>query len=66
VQKRGTFTHATGSTSAFIAPICDCGQFAVLRIAATEKKCWKKILGLSQLQGKIYTIRFDTTFRMIF
>jgi len=52
VQKRGTFTHATGSTSAFIAPICDCGQFAVLRIAATEKKCWKKILGLPNYKVK--------------
>ena len=38
VQKRGTFTHATGSTSAFVAPISDCGQFVVLRIATTEKK----------------------------
>jgi len=38
VQKRGTFTHATRSTSAFVAPICDCGQFVVLRIATTEQK----------------------------
>ena len=46
VQKRGTFTHATGSTSVFVAPICDCGQFTILRIATTEeKKCWKKIWG---------------------
>jgi len=37
VQKRGTFTHATGSTSAFVAPICECGQFAILRIATTQK-----------------------------
>jgi len=37
VQKRGTFTDATRSTSAFVAPICDCGQFVVLRIATTEK-----------------------------
>jgi len=37
VQKRGTFTHATGSTSAFIDLICDCGQFAVLIIATTTK-----------------------------
>jgi len=66
MQKRGTFTHAIGSTSAFVAPICDCGQFVVLRIATTEKKCWKFFLGLSQLQGKIYTIRFDTNLRMLF
>jgi len=37
VQKRGTFNHAIGSTSAFVAPICDFGQFVVLRIATTEK-----------------------------
>jgi len=66
VQNRGTFTHATESTSAFVAPICDCGQFAVLRIATTEKKCWKFFLGLSQLQGKNYSIRFDTNLRMLF
>jgi len=37
VQKRGTFTHATGSTNAFVAPICDCEQFAVLIIAKTKQ-----------------------------
>jgi len=37
VQKRGTFTHATGSTSVIVASICDCGQFVVLRIETTEK-----------------------------
>ena len=37
VQKRGNFTHATGSTSAFVAPICECGQFVILRIAITQK-----------------------------
>jgi len=57
VQKRGTFTRAIGSTSAFVAHICDCGQFVILRIVTTEKKCWKILLGLSQLQGKIYSIR---------
>jgi len=53
VQKRGTFTHATGSTSAFVSPIFDCGEFDVLR-TTIEKKYWKTILGLSQVQGKIY------------
>jgi len=53
VQKRGTFTHATGSTSAFVAPICDCGQFVVFENSDNRKKCWKIFLGLSQLQGKI-------------
>jgi len=43
VQKRGTFTHVTGSTSVFVAPICDCGQFVVLRIATTEKQNVGKI-----------------------
>ncbi len=66
VQKRGTFTHATGSTSAFVDPICDCGQFVVLRIATTQKNVGKKFLGLSQLQGKIYSIRFQTNLRMLF
>jgi len=56
VQKCGTFTHATRSTSAFVAPICDCGQFVVLRIATTEKKYWKQFLGLSQLQGKLNNV----------
>ena len=66
VQKRGTFTHATGSTSAFVDPICDCGQFAVLRIATTQKNAGKFFLGLSQLQGQIYSIRFETNLRMLF
>jgi len=38
VKTRGTFTHAAGSRSAFVAPICDCGQFVVLRTATTGKK----------------------------
>jgi len=66
VQKRGTFTHATGSKSVFVAPTCDCGQFAVLRIKTIEQKCWKFFLGLSQLQGKIDSIRFDTNLTMLF
>jgi len=65
VQKRGTFTPATGSTSAFVDPICDCGQFAVLRIATTQTNV-RNFFGLSQLQGKIYSIRFETNLRMLF
>jgi len=57
-KSRGTFTHAVGSTSAFVAPICDCGHFVVLRTTTTEKKCRKTILGLSQVQGKFNSIRF--------
>jgi len=38
VQKRGTFTHATRSTSALVAPICDCGKFVVLRTTTTEER----------------------------
>jgi len=41
VQKRGTFTHVTGSISTFVAPICDCGQFVILRIATTGKNAGK-------------------------
>jgi len=38
VQKRCTFIHVGGSTSVFVAPICDHGDFGVLRIATTEEK----------------------------
>lgn len=46
VQKYCSFTHGGGSMSAFVAPICDCGGFVVLR-TTTKKRCWKAILGLS-------------------
>ena len=42
MQKRGTFTHAARSTSTFIAPICDCREFAILRTPTTEKKNVRK------------------------
>ena len=45
LKSRGTFTHAAGSTSAFVAPICDCGHFAVLRTATTEKNVGKRFWG---------------------
>jgi len=64
-KSRGTFTHAPKSTSAFVAPICDCGHFVVLRTATTEKKCRKKILGLSQVQGKFNSIRFHAKLTMV-
>jgi len=35
VQKCCTFTHAGGSTSAFVAPIYDCGDFAILKTTTT-------------------------------
>jgi len=65
VQKHGTFTHAAGSTSAFVVPICDCGEFVVLGTTTRKKKCQKTIMGLSQVQGKIYSIRFDANLRML-
>jgi len=46
-QKCYTFIYAGASTSAFVAPICDCGDFVVLRTTTIEKKCRKTILGLS-------------------
>jgi len=52
VQIRGTFTHATGSISAFVAPICDCGQFVVLRITTTEKNVGKKFWGCPNYKVK--------------
>ena len=45
-KSRGTFTHAAGSTSAFVAPICDCGHFVVLRTTTTEKKMPKNDFGV--------------------
>jgi len=42
VQKRCTFTHADGNTSAFVASICGCRDFAVLRTTTTEKKNARK------------------------
>jgi len=36
-KSRGTFTHVAGSTSPFVALICDCGHFVVLRTTTTKK-----------------------------
>jgi len=44
VQKSCTFTHVDGSKSAFVAPICDCGEFSVLR-TTTEKHVRKRFWG---------------------
>jgi len=52
VQKCGTFTHATGSTSVLVDPICDCGQFAVLRIATTEKNAGNFFWGFPNYKVK--------------
>jgi len=45
VKTRGTFTHVAGSTSVFVAPICDCGQFVVLRTTTIEKNVRKRFWG---------------------
>ena len=64
-KSRGTFTHVVGSTSVFIALICDCGHFALLRTATIEKKCRKTILGLCQVQGKFNSIRFHANLTLV-
>ncbi len=61
VQKRGTFTHATGTTSAFVDPICHCGQFAVLRIATTQKNAGKKFWGCPNYKVKFIQLGFKQT-----
>jgi len=61
VQKRGTFTHATGSTSAFVAPICDCGQFVVLRIATIEKNVGKFFWGYPNYKVKFIQLGLKQT-----
>jgi len=46
VKTRGTFTHVAGNTSAFVAPICDCGQFVVLRTTTIGKKMSENDFGV--------------------
>jgi len=40
-QQRSNSSHGGGSMTTFVAPICDCGEFAVLRTATTVKKLWE-------------------------
>jgi len=52
VQKHGTFTHAAGSTSAFVVPICDCGEFVVLGTTTRKKNVKKRFWGCPKFKVK--------------
>jgi len=52
VQKRGTFTHVVGNTSVFVVPICDCGEFVILRTTTTEKNVGKRFWGCPMYKVK--------------
>jgi len=60
-KSRGTFTHVAGSTSAFVAPICDCGQFAVLRTATTEQNVEKRFWGCPKYKVNLIQFGFMQT-----
>ena len=60
-KSRGTFTHAAGSTSAFVAPICDCGHFAVLRTTTEKKNVRKRFWGCPKYKVNLIQFGFMQT-----
>ena len=44
-QQQSNSSHGGGSRTTFVAPICDCGEFTVLRTATTVKNCGRQFWG---------------------
>ena len=53
VKQRSNYSHGGGSRTTFVAPICDCGEFGVLRISTTVKNGGRQFLGCPK-----YKVRF--------
>ncbi len=44
-QQQSNSSHGGGSRTTFVAPICDCGEFVVLRTATMVKNCGRQFWG---------------------
>jgi len=52
-QQRSNSSHGGGSRTTFVAPICDCGEFMVLKTATTVKNCGRQFWGCQSIRWDV-------------
>ena len=57
-QQQSNSSHGGGNRMTFVAPICDCGEFVVLRTATIVKNCGRQFWGCPKYKVRCIKLWF--------